>query len=89
MVSIYNIVSFNWSINSIYFKTPIFLNAREIEAYPVSASIFQKNIWSFKYNCSSFIIIIIVIVIIIIIIIIIVMGVYEINPIRTAELRST
>ena len=51
----------------------------------------KQNIWSFKYNCSSFIIIIIVIVIviIIIIIIIIVMGVYEINPIRTAELRST
>ena len=83
MVSIYNIVSFSWSINSIYiyFKTPIFLNTREIEACPVS-------IWSFKYNCISFIIITIVVIIIIIIIIIIVMGVHEINSIRTAELRS-
>ena len=94
MVSIYNIVSFNWSINSIYFKTPIFLNTREIEAYPASASIFKKNIWSFRYNCISFIIIIIVIIIniiviiIIIIIIIILLGVYEINPIRATELRS-
>ena len=45
MVSIYNIVSFNWSINSIYFKTPIFLNTREIEAYPVSATVlvFKKK----------------------------------------------
>ena len=77
MVSIYNIVSFNWSINSIYFKSPIFLNTREIEAYLVSASIFQKNnIWSFKYNCISFVIIIIVIIIINIIIIIIIINYY-------------
>ena len=83
MVSIYNIVSFNWSINYYtYFKTPIYSIREKLRRIQWVVVVSKKqNIWSFKYNCISFIIIIIII-------IITVKGVYEINPIRTAELRS-